>query len=43
MLRHLVDSLARRLKKGVVSRDRPRVGACNHRSGGARMGLPAMA
>jgi len=43
MLRHLVDSLARKLKKGVVSRDRPWVGACSHRSRGARMGLPATA
>jgi len=29
MLRHLEDSLARTLRKGVANRDRPRVGACN--------------
>ena len=41
MPRHLGDSLARTLRKGVASRDRPRGGARDLRSGDARMGLPA--
>ena len=42
MLRHLTDGLARALKKGVASCDKPRVGACSLRSGDARMGLPTV-
>jgi len=41
MIRRLTDGLAWALKKGVASCDTLRVGACDLRSGDARMGLLA--
>ena len=40
MIRHLVDSLAQTLMKGVASCDKPRVGACSLRSEDSSMGPP---